>query len=89
MSIGIQAKAFINNLDTEGLKSLTPSFRVLTISGVNEFLDLLLYDGPHFLNYMSNEETLDKLLSLPDGKICCTELLCKDFPQDSEILRLQ
>lgn len=53
------------------------------------YVDLLLYDSKQFIDYIKDDRVLDSLLRLGDGKVCNTEVLYKDFTQDSPVLRIR
>lgn len=52
------------------------------------YIDLMLYDGKQFIDYISEEEVYNSLLKLEDGSVCPTVLLYKDFTQNSQVLRI-
>lgn len=43
------------------------------------YIDLLLYDGRQFVDYLRQPGVLDQILTLDDGTICQTKLEFKDF----------
>lgn len=53
------------------------------------YIDLLLYDGKQFLEYIRQNDVHDKLLALDNGTICQTQLLFKNFTQDSPMCRIK
>ena len=53
------------------------------------YIDLLLYDGPQFIEYLKLEGTLASLLTMKDGAPCPSEVYFKDFVAQSPLLKLQ
>lgn len=53
------------------------------------YIDLLLYDGPGFTEYIGDDDNLDKLILGADGKACPTQVYVKDFTQGSNIFRIR
>lgn len=53
------------------------------------YIDLLLYDGKQFIDYIRDDKVLDSLLRLGNGTVCHTEVLYKDFTQESPVLKIR
>lgn len=52
------------------------------------YIDLLLYDGRQFIDYISKDDMLCRILSQDTDGSCPVQLLLKEFTQDSRVYRL-